>query len=218
MQHRGNSIAPNPDQPDWLDTRGAQNLTSLAGRLDTAQYLAPTSDLVALMTLEHQTRVTNLLIRLGWETRIALQEKKLEDFQGRLDFVTGELVSYMLFADEAHIREPMAGVSTFTKTFPERGPRDKQGRSLRDFDLQTRLFRYPLSYMIYDQLFDALPDVAKQRIYRKLFEVLMGKDSSPKYTRLSIQDRQAIVEILRDTKPDLPSYWRTEIDSPKSGG
>lgn len=107
------------------------------------------------------------------------------------------------------MREPITGVSTFTTTFPERGPRDKKGRSLRDLDLQTRLFRYPLSYMIYDPAFDALPDVAKKQIYRKLFDVLTGKDSSEKYARLSTQDRRAILEILRDTKPDLPSYWHT---------
>jgi hypothetical protein len=159
------------------------------------------------MTLEHQTRVTDLLTRLGWETRIAIADGKLKESQDRLDFVTSELVSYMLFADEARMHDPMTGVSTFTKTFAARGPHDKQGRSLRDFDLQTRLFRYPLSYMIYDPAFDALPDVAKEQVYRKLFDVLTGKDTSQKYARLSADDRLAVLEILRDTKPGLPAYW-----------
>jgi hypothetical protein len=201
LQHRGNAVAPNPEQPDALDLRGTQNLTTLAGRVDTSPYLASTSDLVALMTLEHQTRVTDLITRLGWETRIAINEGKLQEFRDRLDFLTGELADYMLFANEARMIEPMAGVSTFTKTLPERGPRDKQGRSLRDFDLKTRLFRYPLSYMIYDPAFDALPAVAREQVYRKLFNALTGRDSS--------QDRRAILEIVRDTKPDLPDYWRS---------
>jgi hypothetical protein len=219
LQHRGNAVAPNPDQPDALDLRGTQNLTSLPGRVDSASYVAPTSDIVALLTLEHQTRVTDLLTRLSWETRIAMAEGKLNESHDRLDFVANELVAYMLFADEARTRDPIAGVSTFTKTFPERGPRDKQGRSLRDFDLQTRLFRYPLSYMIYDPAFDALPDVAKEQVYRKLFDVLTGKDTSERYARLSTQDRRAILEILRDTKPDLPGYWRAgETDAGKTGG
>ena len=212
LQHRGNAVAPDPDQPDALDLRGTQNLTSLDGRVDTSLYLAATSDLVALMTLEHQTRVTDLLTRLGWETRIAIQEGKLQEFRVRLDSLTRELAAYMLFANEARMLEPMAGVSTFTKTFPERGPRDKQGRSLRDFDLQTRLFRYPLSYMIYNPAFDALPGVAKEQVYQKLFNILTGEDSSEKLTRLSAQDRRAILEIVRDTKPDLPDYWRA-LDS-----
>ena len=177
LQHRGNAIAPNPGQPDAVDLRDTENLTSLAGRMDTSGYLEPTSDLIALMTLEHQTRVTNLLTRLGWETRIAIKDGKLKEATARLDFISNELVSYMLFTGEAHMREPMAGVSTFTKTFAERGPRDKQGRSLRDFDLKTRLFRYPLSYMIYDPSFDALPAVAKEQVYRKLFDALTARNT-----------------------------------------
>jgi hypothetical protein len=161
------------------------------------------------MTLEHQTRMTNLLTRIGWETRIAMQEGKMEAFHERLDFLAGETATYMLFAEEAHITEPIAGVSTFAETFPKRGPRDKQGRSLRDFDLKTRVFRYPLSYMIYDATFDALPDAAREAIYRKLFDVLTGKDSSGRYQNLTTADRQAILEIVRDTKPNLPAYWRT---------
>jgi hypothetical protein len=205
LQHRGNAVAPNPDQPSVLDTRNTQNLVSLEGRFDAAVYPAKTSDLIALMTLEHQTRMSSLLTRLGWETRIAKQEGKQEEFRSRMDFVTNELVSYMLFENEAKMYSPMAGVSSFTETFPVRGPRDKKGRSLRDFDLQTRLFRYPLSYMIYDAAFDALPETAKDQVYRKLFAALTDAGKMP---RLSAADRQAILEIVRDTKPNPPSYWQ----------
>ena len=114
----------------------------------------------------------------------------------------------MLFVDEAPLTEPVKGVSAFTLTFPQRGPRDKQGRSLRDFDLQTRLFRYPVSYMVYSDLFDNLPAPVLERIYRRLNDVLLGKDRSPKYEALSAADRQAAREILRETKPNLPDYWQ----------
>ena len=207
LVHRGNSVAPHPDQPSVLDTVGKQNLMTLAGRVDTSGYLEDSSDLIALMTLEHQTRINNLLTRLGWETRVAVQEGKLAESRARLDFVVGEVVSYMLFANEAHILEPMAGVSSFAKTFPERGPRDKQGRSLRDFDLKTRLFRYPLSYMIYSPSLDALPDVAKTQVYQRIYDVLTGKDSSADFNRLTAEDRLAILEIVRETKAGLPKYW-----------
>jgi len=213
VQHRGNAVAPDADQPDMLDFRNTQNLTSLSSKFDTDYYLAPTSDIVALMTLEHQTRMTNLITRIGWEVRIAQKDGKLEAFQKRLDFVTDELVSYMLFAGEAKIRDPITGVSTFTKTFPERGPRDKRGRSLRDFDLHKRLFRFPLSYMIYSETFDSLPDIAKQKIYRRLYDVLSGKNQDPRFGTLGAEDRQAILEILRDTKPGLPSYWKADSPS-----
>ena len=121
--------------------------------------------------------------------------------------MAGEVVSYMLFANEARILEPIAGVSTFTKTFPERGPRDKQGRSLRDFDLKTRLFRYPLSYMLYSPVFDALPEAAKTLLYRRIYDVLAGKDSGAEFKQLTAEERLAILQIVRETKPDLPKYW-----------
>jgi len=118
----------------------------------------------------------------------------------------------MLFGDEDPLKEPVAGVSTFSKTFPQRGPRDKQGRSLRDFDLKKRLFRYPLSYMIYSAAFDGMPQAVRERVYQRLYDILTGKDASTSVGGLSLEnlsaeDRRAILEIVRDTKPSLPSYW-----------
>ena len=155
---------------------GTQNVTDLRDRFDTSLYLAPTSDVVALMVLEHQVRMTNLLIRIGWDHRVAAQEGKLQSEREQLTKEVEEMVAYMLFGDEDQLKEPVAGVSTFSKTFAQRGPRDKQGRSLRDFDLKTRLFRYPLSYMLYSAAFDALPDVAREHAYRVLYDILTGKD------------------------------------------
>jgi hypothetical protein len=205
QDHLGNTV-PDPATGGVIANR--LNRTSLAGLLDTSRYLAPTSDIVALLTLEHQTRMTNLITRVGWDTRIAISDGTLEQSRPQLDADIEDMLTYMLFTNEAFSSQPVKGVSTFSKTFPQRGPRDKQGRSLRDFDLQTRLFKYPLSYMIYDPAFDAMPDWAKDRIYRRLYDVLTGKDMDPKFARLSAQDRRAILEILRDTKTGLPDYWK----------
>jgi hypothetical protein len=172
------------------------------------------SDIVALMTLEHQTRMTNLMIRTGWEARMAAagegDRMQIQALQVQLDTDLEALVTYMLFADEAPLFGPVTGVSTFTKTFPERGPRDRQGRSLRDFDLDRRLFRYPLSYMVYSETFDALPEQVRERVYRRLYDVLTGTDQSEKFKRLSPADRRAVLEILRETKPGLPAYFKTD--------
>lgn len=178
-----------------------QNLTSLAGMFDTSKYLEPTSDVVALMTLEHQIRMTNLMIRIGWDSRMGMAADKLNP-------EIEEMLKYMLFADEAPLREPVKGVSTFTETFQKRGPRDPKGRSLRDFDLKTRLFRYPLSYMIYSAAFDGMPDKARDRVYQRLYEILTGKDTSKTFASLSPETRGAILEIVRATKPNLPDSWR----------
>ncbi len=205
MRHIGNAVGHDPAHPELLDMRDTQNITSLAKRFDPRGYLSGVSDIVALMTLEHQTRMTNLMIRTGWEARIADPSE-----QKQFDTDIESLVTYMLFADEATLHGPVVGVSTFTKTFPLRGPRDSKGRSLRDFDLQKRLFRYPLSYMIYSEAFDAMPDQVRDRVYRRLYDVLTGRDQSAKFKRLSAEDRRAVLEILRETKPGLPAYFKTD--------
>src|SRR5262249_15757823 len=150
-----------------------------------------------------------LITRVGWDVRIAEQEGKIgnEATVRTLNAEMEELVSYMLFAGEARIPEPITGTSAFTKSFPRRGPRDSKGRSMRDFDLQRRVFRYPLSYLIYDEPFDAMPVYAKDRIFQRLYDVLSGKDTSPAFARLSADDRAAILEILLETKRSLPGYF-----------
>lgn len=204
MRHIGNAVGHDSAHPELLDLHDSQNLTSLAKKFDPSGYLSGVSDIVALMTLEHQTRMTNLMIRVGWEARIADPSAKAQ-FETDLE----SLVTYMLFADEATLRGPVVGVSTFTKTFADRGPRDHQGRSLRDFDLQHRMFRYPLSYMIYSEAFDAMPNQVKDSVYRRLYDVLSGQDQNDKFKRLSSDDRRAVLEILRETKPALPEYFKT---------
>jgi len=202
--HLGNAIAPDPDHPFDLEQENTQNLVSLAAKFDTTKYLSSSSDIVALMTLEHQARMTNLIAALNQQFRRALSNGTLESSKKNLDRAVDQTVEYMLFVDEAPLGYPIKGVSTFTTTFPHRGPRDNRGRSLRDFDLNKRLFRYPLSYMIYSQMFDAMPAVARDRVYQRLLDVLSGRDTNPKFAHLSATDRQAILEILHETKPGLP--------------
>ncbi len=80
---------------------------------------------------------------------------------------------------------------------------------MRDFDLKRRMFRYPCSYPIYSEAFDVMPGIAKERIYRQLWEVLTGRDNSAKYSRLSAADREAVRRILIETKKGLPDYWKS---------
>jgi hypothetical protein len=205
--HMGNVVAPDPERPFDLQ-ESPPNLTDLSGKFDVSKYLASTSDIVALMTLEHQTRMTNLIVNTGQQFRRAsVVWSPDKSVSARLDAAIEELVTYMLFADEASLNGGVTGLSTFTQTFSQRGPRDQHGRSLRDFDLKTRLFRYPLSFMIYSEIFDALPEKARGPVYQRLFDVLTNKDANDKFHWLTRADRRAILEILRDTKANLPSYW-----------
>ena len=207
MRHMGNAVAPDPDRPTDLEESGTQNLSSLAGKIDVSKYLTSTSDIVALMTVEHQTHMTNLINGLSRQFRLTSDRGTGAKSKNSLELAIDQIVDYMLFVDEAPLRDPVQGSSSFTRTFPQRGPRDRFGRSLRDFDLQQRLFRYPLSYMIYSEIFDAMPAPARERIYQRLFDVLSGKDRSPKFGHLSEVDRSAILEIVRETKAGVPAYW-----------
>jgi len=198
QKDRSNAVASNPAQPFLLD-EGGRNRPHLYDKFDPTGYLAPVSDIVALMTFEHQTQMLNYLTRVSWQERIALHDGEWSDLErSQIESTLDALVAYMLFEDEVPLPEPVEGVSTFMETFPRRGPADSKGRSLRDFDLTRRLFRYPLSYMIYSRSFDALSADLKRRIYERVHESLSG------------DRRSAALEILRETKPGLPPSLLSE--------
>jgi hypothetical protein len=174
------------------------------------------------MVLEHQAEAHNRLTFAAQATLRALHEEKaLAESLGetpepgahrdstlpRIHSACEALVEYLLFSGESKLTSRVSGTSAFASEFAARGPRDAKGRSLRDFDLESRLFRYPLSYLIYSPTFDGLPPIARERVYRRLWEVLNGDDSSKPFAHLAPDDREAIVEILRQTKPGLPEYW-----------
>jgi hypothetical protein len=204
--HRGNLVgkdafARQEKQPNYLG-----NLTDLGKFFDTRDYLAGSSDIVALMVLEHQYHMHNFITRVNYEATVSLQQ------YGHLNYLRSKvdgIVRYLLFAEEAPIKSGISGNSDFVKKFSAVGPKDRKGRSLREFDLRTRLFKYPCSYLIYSEPFESLPAPAKEKIYARLFEVLSGKDSSPEYQQIPFATKQAILQILLDTKKDLPASWRS---------
>jgi len=205
QRHRGNAIVPDSARPTDLETTATQNVTDLSKKISLANYLTPASDIVALMTLEHQSTMTNYLTQLSPTGRTASNNVTTGT---KLDALTDEVVAYMLFSSEMPIREPLQGNTAFAKTFAALGPRDSKGRSLREFDLKTRMFKYPLSYMIYSDAFDNIRPDARDKLYRRLYQVLTAKTPVPQFAHLTPADRQAILEIVRDTKSNLPDYWK----------
>ncbi len=182
-----------------------RTLASVEGLFDLNGYQTPYSDVVALLVLAHQTQMTNLLTRLGWEARVAAV-RPTADAEARVREAVVDAVDHALFIDEAPLPAPVKGTSGFAERFAGVGPKDAHGRSLRDFDLTRRLFRHPCSYLIYSDAFDALPATAKEAFYARLWTVLSGKDPDKRYRGFADGDRRAIVEILLQTKKDLPSY------------
>jgi hypothetical protein len=207
-RHMGNIPVMPEDKGKSKLANPRQVLASVDGQFDLTGYLTPYSDVVAQMVLAHQVRMTNMITRAGWEARLAAAEPSA-DASLRVREAASDLVDYLLFVDEAPFVGPMQGTSGFAEWFAQQGAHDEQGRSLRQFDLRRRLFKYPCSYMIYTSAFDALPAAAKEAVYARMWEVLSGKEKRPLYTsRLSAADRQAIVQILRATKKDLPAYFQ----------
>jgi hypothetical protein len=196
--HLGNIVIKTLNDFDRLEEMRVGNLDTVDGLFDTTPYLTNESDIVALLVFQHQVDVQNLITRVSYDARSAPErrEEPLEDTIERL-------VRTMLFVDAVEYTEAISGNEKFVEQFASRAVRDSQGRSLRDFDLARRLFRYPLSYVIYSPAFDALPNDAKSLFYRRLHDVLSGADTSEDFAHLSAADRAAIDEILRDTKPDF---------------
>lgn len=219
QRHMGNVWIKDRQHPDRLDLENGANVTSLQGRFDVTHYLTPHSDLVALMILAHQTRLHDLITRVNWESRLALHEEVSrtgapnvpdrawsDSTRQRIYGAVDVLLRQMLFADETRLDAPVQGTSTFTQEFAAAGPRDRTGRSLRDLDLHRRMLRYPCSFLIYSPAFDALPKPALDYFYQ-LWDVLIGKEKDAAFATLTQSDRDAILNILLQTKPNLPGYW-----------
>jgi hypothetical protein len=222
LRHMGNIAFPDDPNPDLKAFRekGA-NLESLEKRFDTDGYLTDTSDIVALMVLEHQTLLHNLITRANHETRLALvQNDELKRATGepprpltdgtqrRIGYACEPLIEGLLFSEEFVLTDRVKGNSTFAADFEKRGPFDAKGRSLRQFDLSKRMFKVPLSYLVYSKSFAGLPAEAKDHIAKRMREILSGRDCKPEFKHLSPEDRKAILEILADTLPALAATWK----------
>jgi len=216
QKHLGNFVVHGQREPEEIDNRVGQNIIELRTHLTIANYLTPHSDLVALMVLEHQAEMHNLIARANLQTRLALYEEaelnrelgRAADYRSettlrRIKNAGEPLVRYLLFSKETPLTAKVRGTSSFADEFARRGPRDAHGRSLRDFDLEKRLFKYPCSYLIYSNAFDALPEAVKTYVYGRMHDVLGGRDYSHEFDHLGTEDRRVIREILQVTKPEL---------------
>ena len=161
------------------------------------------------MVFAHQGHMTNLITRGGWEARVAADGTPPDVGSGVLHDAIDELVDYALFVDEQPLSAPVAGTSGFAAQFAARGPADRRGRSLRQLDLERRLFRYPCSFMLYAPAFRALPGAVRLAVYARIWDVLSGRDAAARYARLSPADRTAITQILRETLDDWPDRFET---------
>ena len=228
-RHMGNVLVIDRKKPQEVNRDAGANITDLDALFDTSPYLSPHSDIVAMMVMAHQAQMHNHIAAANFQTRQALHSNTVMNraldrpkkyrspsTQRRVKKAAERLLRYLLFANMAELHHPVTGTNKFAAEFMQKGPRDKRGRSLRKLNLKTRLFEYPCSFLIYTDAFVQLPGTVKSLVYRRLWEVLTGRDDDEDFDHLTAADKQAILEILRDTKPNLPKYWRATEAPPKS--
>ncbi|WP_240491225.1 hypothetical protein [Pirellula sp. SH-Sr6A] len=202
MQHMGNGYL----QGGMLDTTRFANLSSLDKLFDVSKYLTPHSDIHALMVLEHQTQTHNTITLADFRVRTLEHEDANQDPAERsvqLGMIAKEVVDRLLFCKEFALTSNVSGTSGFAQDFLKRGPKDSKGRSLREFDMLSRMFKYPLSYLIYSDAFDAMSPSLRDAIGGQLNAILQGDNQDEEYRHLTPELRQQIREIVQETKPDL---------------
>lgn len=202
MIHRGNLTSKKDNELDRETPGFRARLADLSGLPIAGVYPSDHSDIVAHMVLAHQAHGTNLLVRAGMEARLS-----------RRSDVEERLVRYLTFADEAPLlvdaEEAAMTIkeSPYAQWFSRQGPRDTAGRSLRDFVLTDRLFKYRLSYLIQTRLFDSLPEGCRNRVLKRLWKGLTGRKPNEKFEHFHADERSGIIAIVRETVPNLPECW-----------
>lgn len=193
LNHLGNVFGTQPPASEAVAKTGTVELSPTCQK---TRYLFPQSDILPHLVLDHQAHGHNLITRLSYEVRLEKPVTALEP-----------LVRYLLFLNEPPLPGPISGNAEYLTWFEQQGPHDAQGRSLRQFDLQTRLFKYRLSYLVYSNAFDALPELTRSEIYARIKECLSASNEQHPGGSLPPEERQAIMAILRVTKTGLPKGW-----------
>jgi len=191
-----------------------QDLTTLEGRINVGKYPRPTSDVVALVVLEHQCRVHNLLTAASVNYQRARFLAELVNPQadpdagqaGRVaDAAAEKVVDALLFKNEADLGEGLEGERAFQDDYLLQFPKSSSGRSLADFKLYRRIFKYRCSCMVYSSAFEHLPSRVKRAVIGRLGEALSdgNEDIAP---HLGRSEKKRIRKILSETLPAWKLY------------
>lgn len=189
--HLGNIAVDSVYDLEDLESLRNGNHADLSQLLDTSRYLTDKSDVVALLVLEHQVTVQNAIVRLNW------------DFRQELEFDIEPLVRALLMAGTPQLSYPISGTAGFEVSFAARARPDSRGRSLRELDLQSRLFRHPLSFVIHSPAFSTLPPQVMRAVLLRIKAELTGDGARLERLPGDAESRAAAWEILLDTRPEF---------------
>lgn len=214
LEHMGNSFAIGSGRTVAINVTAHAVKENLEEFFDPTKLLRTDSDILPLMLFDHQIEGHALLVEARYRERIT--QYRAEQNEGKAPAWTLEetkeffdkFVRYLLFADEVSLAgTPVAGSPDFKQDFLAKKRTDAEGHSLRDFDLESRLFRNRLSYLIYSDSFEGAPQSMKNRVYDRLWTILSAETPPEGYQYFEPGERQRILSILRTTKSDLPESW-----------
>lgn len=222
VAHRGNALAREQgEQLEFAPT--AKRPDELSSYFDTTDYLKPTSDVVALLVLEHQMAMQNTLTRAGFAARRMItyqhglqqalaepqtDEPAYDSVKSVFASSAQQVVDRLLFRQAAPLPEGIKGHPDFVRTFALGAPRSVAGHALKDLQLGGRLFAQRCSYLIYAESFRALPDALKVRVWDQLGAALSSRDPGDRYAYLPAEEKQRIREILIETHPEAKARWK----------
>lgn len=222
LRHHGNTTGKTIEDFEGPAGHPGSTLQDLKPFFTTSRYLLPTSDIIALLMHDHQVHVHNVLATANQEARIALHRwpamrailglpansppsgSCLVVFNSQAE----KILEALLCRDEAAFpAEGLRGDGVFEKAYARTRKPDDRGRSLRDLDLTTRLFRYRCSPLIYSRSFADLPKELRTLVLQRLDNGLRAAQPTAEFAHLPAEERRAIHEILTATLPDLPVGW-----------
>lgn len=222
-RHRGNAFAHDDGKEVTLDIERGANLDKLDQFYDTKLHLEGTSDIGALMVLEHQVAFQQTLTRANYESRRMLhyQHGLQESFKEPITDVPSydsvksvfannaqAVLDVLLYKDEAKLPDGgIKGSAEFVKAYQDGGRRTKDGRSLRDLDFKTRIARYRCTHLIYTDQFQKLPKPLYAQIVDRLGHILTDPQPEKRYAYLADDERKAIASILQETLPAMTATW-----------
>ncbi|TWT75265.1 hypothetical protein [Allorhodopirellula solitaria] len=173
QHHRGGYLLDGNRRPAKLINDEGENQLALPSSVDVTAYLEVTSDITALMVMEHQVEAYNLLTQANFVTQHALWQADGEALdpaqRQRISKAIEPLAEYLCFRDEVPLIAPIGGVGNYTSDFSRVGHANSP-RILRQFELRTRLFQYPLSYLVASETFTNLNPVLQSAIATAIWD------------------------------------------------
>lgn len=203
QRHMGNVVLREGESR--VDVERGANVTDLRAYFDVDRYPTPHSDIVALVVLEHQCEAQNVLARASYEARVAQDYQRVlnealgepashvsDSTRRRLQRAAEDVVDVLLLKGEAPLTAPLRGTSGFAERYAAGGMRDEHGRSLRDLDLERRLYSLGCSPMIASRAFQSLPSALLAVVWRDLGAILDSEDDARPMPHLSREDRKVL--------------------------